>query len=107
MHVEAGVVNGNDLMLANQTTLPSKFADAKNASSLIAMRQACKNIFYTQVNSSTVNGSSDSTVITYAISPWKIWLAELDAGVAALILVLIAVTVISGKKSKKNIVVEK
>lgn len=103
MHVEAGITAGNDLMLANDKTLPSKIADTKNPTTMRAMRKACKNILYTQVNSSTVNGSSDSTQITYAISPWKIWLMELDAGLLALIAVLVVITVVSNKKRRNNI----
>ena len=106
MHVEAGVSNGNDLMLANETTLPTKFANVKDPSTLRVMRQACKNIFYTQVNSSTVNKTSDATVITYATSPWKIWLMEADIAVGVVVLALAAATIIS-KRRKKNIMVEK
>ena len=106
MHVEAGVSNGNDLMLANETTLPTKFANVKDPSTLRVMRQACKNIFYTQVNSSTVNKTSDATVITYATSPWKIWLMEADIAVGVVVLALVAATIIS-KRRKKNIMVEK
>ncbi|MBQ3773325.1 MAG: hypothetical protein II833_02950 [Pseudobutyrivibrio sp.] len=59
MNVEWGITNGNDLMLANASTLPSKIADTSNASSLKYMRQAAKNIIYTHVNSNIVNCLSD------------------------------------------------
>ena len=106
MPVEQGVVNGNDLMLANETTLPTKFADTKNPSTLLAMREACKNIFYTQVNSSTVNKTSDATVITYATAPWRIWLMEGNIGLGVVIAALLAVGIFGGKR-KKNIEVIK
>ena len=106
MHVESGVANGNDLMLANETTLPTKFADTKNPSTLRIMREACKNIFYTQVNSSTVNNTSDATVITYATAPWRIWLMEANIGVGAVALALLVGGII-GLKRKKNIEVVK
>ena len=106
MHVEAGVSNGNDLMLANETTLPTKFADTKNPSTLRVMREACKNIFYTQVNSSTVNKTSDSTVITYATSPWKIWLYEADAAVGALIVLLLIASLMTSRHQKNIEVVD-
>lgn len=102
MHVEAGVSSGNDLMLANETTLPTKFTDTKNPSTVRVMREACKNIFYTQVNSSTVNKTSDATVITYATAPWRIWLMEGNIGVGVVALALIAAGFIVGKR-KKNI----
>ncbi|MBQ8136386.1 MAG: hypothetical protein IJ174_03040 [Clostridia bacterium] len=107
MHVEAGVSNGNDLMLANETTLPTKFADTKNPSTLRVMREACKNIFYTQVNSSTVNGTSDATVITYGTAPWRVWLMEGSIGIGVVVLGLALVTLIKGRKGReKNIMVE-
>ena len=106
MHVESGVANGNDLMLANETTLPTKFTDVKNPSTLRIMREACKNIFYTQVNSSTVNKTSDATVITYATSPWRIWLMEGNVGMGVIILALFALGFFN-RKRKKNIEVIK
>ena len=107
MHVEAGVAAGNDLMLANESTLPTKFTDIKNPSTLRIMREACKNIFYTQVNSSTVNGTSDATTISYATSPWKLWLLNADIVLAVILLALALITWLSWRKrrEKKIIVV--
>ena len=70
MHTEEGVANGNDLMLANEMTLPTNFADINNASTLLAMRQACKNIIYSHVNSNAMNGKASGDKISYGISPW-------------------------------------
>ena len=69
------------------------------------MREACKNIFYTQVNSATVNKTSDATVITYGTAPWRAWVnyANIGLGVVAAGLVLLTVL----KSRKKNIAVEK
>ena len=104
MHVENGVANGNDLMLANEMTLPTKFADTKNPSTLRVMREACKNIFYTQVNSSTVNKTSDATVITYGTSPWRAWLMYANIGIGAVIVLLALLTIF--KRRRSNISVE-
>lgn len=102
MHVEDGVVHGNDLMLANQMTLPTKFANTKEASTVLAMRQACKNIIYTLTNSGAVNGLSDSVSITYETSPWIIWLMQLDLVIVAIIILLILLTILL-RKRRKNI----
>lgn len=91
MHVEQGVSNGNDLMLANASTLPTRFADVNNPSTVKVMRQAVKNSIYTIVNSNAVNGKSSSTVISYGISPWKIWLAAVDV---VMVLIITALTVV-------------
>ncbi len=91
-HVEEGVVNGNDLMLANASTLPSRFADIKQPSTVIAMRQAMKNCIYTIVNSNAVNGQSASVVISYKISPWKIWLIIFDVAVLVVIALILLLT---------------
>ena len=70
------------------------------------MREAVKNIFYTQVNSSTVNKTSDATVITYATAPWRIWLMEGNIGVGVVALALIAAGFIVGRRKKNIEVVE-
>ena len=105
MHVEDGVNNGNDLMLANEMTLPTKFASTKHPSTLRIMREACKNIFYTQVNSATVNKTSDATVITYGTAPWRAWLNYANIGLGVIIAGLILLTVLKSRK-KKNIEIE-
>ncbi len=105
MNVEDGVNNGNDLMLANEMTLPTKFASTKNASTLRIMREACKNIFYTQVNSATVNKTSDATVITYGTAPWRAWVNYANIGLGVIAAGLVLLTVL--KSRKKNIAVER
>lgn len=102
MHVEQGVVAGNDLMLANETTLASKFTDTNNPSTVKAMRQAVKNIVYSIVNSNAVNGLSDATTVTYGIAPWRIALYAADAALVVLAGVFIAVGVVMAKKAAKK-----
>ncbi|MBQ1493079.1 MAG: glycoside hydrolase family 3 C-terminal domain-containing protein, partial [Blautia sp.] len=88
MDVEAGVVAGNDLMLANAATLASSFKDTNNPSTVLAMRRAVKNIVYSLVNSNSMTGLSDATTITYGMSPWKRLLYIADAILVVLSLLL-------------------
>lgn len=105
MHVEDGVNNGNDLMLANEMTLPTKFTDTKNPSTIRIMREATKNILYTQVNSATVNNTSDATVITYGTAPWRAWVNYANIGLGVLIAGLLILTLLK-RPRQNNITVE-
>jgi beta-glucosidase len=101
MDVEAGVVAGNDVMLANAATLPTSFRDVKNPSTVIAMRNAAKNIIYATVNSNGANGLSDSTYVTYKMSPWKKIMYGIDA-----VLVIIAIFMfVLGQINRKKAVI--
>ena len=101
MNVEAGVSSGNDLMLANSSTLLSRFKDTSNPSTVKAMRQALKNIIYMHANSNTVNGLSDGTTIEYGMAPWRM----IMYGVDAVLVILGAVLIILGvKKSKSSVI---
>ncbi len=104
MNVEDGVNNGNDLMLANEMTLPTKFTDTKNPSTIRIMREATKNILYTQVNSATVNKTSDATVISYGTAPWRAWVTYANIGLGVLIAGLVLLTVFRRRRS--NVTVE-
>lgn len=100
MHVEQGVSSGNDLMLANAATLPTKFADTNNASTQKIMRQAVKNIVYMHVNSNTVNGLSDGTTVEYGVAPWRLAMYGIDA---VLVLAGTALIVLGVRKGKKSV----
>lgn len=104
MNVEQGVSNGNDLMLANSSTLPTSFADTSNASTVKVMRQALKNILYMHVNSNTVNGLSDGTSIEYGIAPWRILMYVVCGVLAVLGLLLIALGFRKRKNSNKAVI---
>ena len=69
------------------------------------MREACKNIFYTQVNSATVNRTSDATVVSYGMAPWRTWLMYANIGLGVVIAGLVLLTVLK-RPRKKNIAVE-
>ncbi len=51
MDAEQGIRNGNDICLAPYDSDTNNIHDQESATSLLAMRQACKNIMYTVVNS--------------------------------------------------------
>ena len=108
MFVEKGVESGNDLMLDNKSTLPTKFEDPKNKSTIKIMRDAVKNVAYTLINSNTVNGSSATSTVTYDMSPWKKILFAIDgAFLAAVIILLIAFIIKRRKKPETKEVIEK
>ena len=101
MNCEWGVSSGNDLMLANISTLPSKFADTSNPSTQKVMRQAVKNIAYMTIHSNAANGMSDGTTVEYGIAPWKLALY----GVGALLVLGGAALILFGvRKSRKSVI---
>lgn len=100
MNVEQGVANGNDMMLANAATLPTKFTDTNNASTLKVMRQALKNAVYMHVNSNTVNGLSDGTTVEYGVAPWRMLMYGVDG---VLVLAGAALLVLGIRKNRKNV----
>ena len=102
MNVEQGVVAGNDLMLANESTLASRFADTSNPSTVKAMRQAVKNIVYTSVNGNAVNGLSNATTVTYGMSPWRKLLYLADAVLVILAAAFIALALWIKKQPDKS-----
>lgn len=93
MHVEEGVLNGNDLMLANELTIKSSFADTSNPSTIKIMRQAVKNILYSHANSNAVNGLASGDITKYNIAPWQIILIVIDVvlvlGIAAVVFFIV------------------
>ena len=109
MNVEWGVSSGNDLMLANSSTLQSRFKDTTNASTVRVMREAMKNCLYTLVNSSTVIGTSTGTQITYALAPWQIaaWAATGVLCVGGAVLIVLGIKRKEKKGGKKVVEVVK
>lgn len=98
MHVEAGVVAGNDLMLANESTLATRFTDTSKPSTVLAMRQASKNIIYTIVNGNAVNGLSNAMMVSYGTSPWKKLLYIVDAALVVIAAGLVALGIYLTKR---------
>ena len=100
MNCEWGVSNGNDLMLANISTLPSKFTDLNNPSTMLVMRQAVKNIAYMTIHSNAANGLSDGTTVEYGLAPWRLALYGLDG---LLVIGGILLIIFGLKKSRKKV----
>ena len=84
MDAEQGIRNGNDICLAPYDSDTNNVHDLTGATSLNAMRQACKNIMYTVVNSRAYAPENLQT----GLQPWQIVAIVVDAviflGLAAL-----------------------
>lgn len=58
---------GGDIMLSPEGRILS---DAASATSVLAMRQAVKNVLYTTVNSNAMNGNVSATLVEYLTPTW-------------------------------------
>ena len=90
--------NGNDLMLGFNSAATNVLSD-KNATAVIAMRQACKNILYTIGNSGyyTVNAVSEG-----GLSKMQKLFYTVDGCVGAGILALLAIVLVRWRKKKAH-----
>ena len=87
--------NGNDAMLVAYDTETNHVTDTKSATSVQAMRKACKNIMYTVVNSRAYDAENIQT----GLQNWQIMAIVIDALFAA---ILIALEVVAFKRLKKR-----
>ena len=87
--------NGNDCMLVAYDTDTNHVTDTESATSVLAMRQACKNILYTTVNSRAY----DEANLNGGLQTWEIMAIVIDILCAGLV-VLIEVKAI--KRYKKD-----
>lgn len=87
--------NGNDLMLVAYDTDTNKVKDTQSATSIIAMRQASKNIMYTAVNSRAYFDEN----YDLSIPTWKIMLGVVDVVLAG---AFIGLQVVMIKKYKRS-----
>lgn len=76
--------NGNDCMLVAYDTETNHLTDSTSATSLLAMRQACKNIMYTVVNSRAYAPEN----LTEGLQGWQIAAIIIDILLGALIVFL-------------------
>lgn len=93
MDAEQGIRNGNDICLAPYDADTNNVHDLQSATSMLAMRQACKNIMYTVVNSRAYDPANLNT----GLAGWKIVAIVIDA---LLLAVLIAIEVMLIRKKK-------
>ena len=99
MYSDHGVRNGNDLMLGFGSAATNQFTD-QNATAVLAMRQACKNILYTVVNSGYYTGvesdpadAPDKMVTTFR---------NVDIGIGVVLLLLEALLIRGFLKRRKE-----
>ena len=89
--------NGCDLMLATYATDQSTVTDQTSATSIIAMRQASKNILYTVVNSRAYDTSAG-----VSLPAWEIGLICIDVAIGALLVLLEVLAVRKYNRQKKE-----
>ncbi|MGN0299130.1 MAG: glycoside hydrolase family 3 C-terminal domain-containing protein [Lachnospiraceae bacterium] len=89
--------NGNDCMLVAYDTATNHVTDTSSATSIIAMRQACKNILYTAVNSRAYAAEN----LTTGPQGWQIAFYVVDVIVVLAIIALEIVAVKNYKKRKR------
>ncbi len=87
--------NGNDCMLVAYDTETNHLTDTTSATSLLAMRQACKNIMYTVVNSRAYAPEN----LSGGLMNWQIAAIIIDLLFAALIIFLEIRTLKTYKKA--------
>ncbi len=87
--------NGNDCMLVAYDTETNHLTDTTSATSLNAMRQACKNIMYTVVNSRAYAPEN----LNEGLQNWQIMAISIDV-IAGALIVLLEVLII--KRYKKD-----
>lgn len=91
--------NGTDIMLVNYDTETNHLTDQTSATGVQAMREACKNILYTVVNSRAYAEEN----LKSGLENWQILLIVIDI-VAAGIIVLLEMRAV--KKYKKDAAAE-
>ncbi len=101
------VRNGNDAMLGFMQHESNEITNTESATLVSAMRQACKNIFYTVVNSGnyTIPDPNEGKMDNMT----KMFIG-IDAGIAVVALGVMAIVLIRWNKKRKdtiNVVVEK
>ena len=84
MDSDMGIRGGTDCMLVAYDTETNHLTDTKSATSIKAMRQACKNIMYTVVNSRAYEPEN----LTSGLMNWQIMAIVIDVIFAALIILL-------------------
>jgi len=90
--------NGNDFMLVAYDTETNHVKDTNSATSLLAMRQACKNIMYTVVNSRAY--VSDN--LNAGMPAWQVTAIVVDVVLAACLIALEVVVVKRYRKRAEN-----
>lgn len=98
MDADREIRNGNDCMLVAYDTETNHLTDTESATSVQAMRQACKNIMYTVVNSRAYDPENLET----GLMGWQIAAIVIDVVLAAAILALEAAAVVRYRRRVKE-----
>lgn len=101
MNADQAIRNGNDFCLVNYETGTNRLTDKTSATSVIAMRQASKNILYTVVNSRAYAEEN----LNPGMPAWQILMIVVDVIVVALLAVWEVMAVKKFKKGRVEIVV--
>lgn len=94
--------NGNDIMLVAYDAGTNSVKDQSSATSIIAMRQASKNIMYTVVNSRAYYDEN----FTVEMATWKKMAIAADVVMAGLFVVLEVLTIKKYRSSKEELKIE-
>ena len=95
MDSDQGIRGGTDCMLVSYDTETNHVTDTTSATSVLAMRQAAKNILYTTVNSRAYDPAN---LTGGGLQGWQIAVIAIDV---VIVVILAAGTVMIVKKSKK------
>lgn len=98
MDADREIRNGNDCMLVAYDTETNHLTDKESATAVQAMRQACKNIMYTVVNSRAYDPENLET----GLMGWQIAAIVIDVVLAAAILALEAAAVVRYRRRVKE-----
>lgn len=90
--------NGGDAMLVNYDMGSNHLTDQTSATSILAMRQACKNIMYTVVNSRAYSDEN----LNPPTPVWQTILIAIDVVVVLAILALELTIIRQGYKKRKT-----
>ena len=90
--------NGNDFCLVAYDMESNHLTDKTSATSVIAMRQAAKNIMYTVVNSRAYDVENLQT----GLMPWQITMIVIDVILVAGVIVLEVITIKKYRERKVN-----
>ena len=100
MNADQAVRNGNDAMLVPYDSETNHVKDTESATSVKAMRQSCKNILYTVVNSRAYSDDN----IKEGLLNWQITAIVIDAILAVGIIVLEVLTIKRYRKRKSQLI---
>lgn len=101
MNADQAIRNGNDFCLVNYETGTNRLVDKESATSVIAMRQAAKNILYTVVNSRAYEEEN----LNPGMPAWQILMIVVDVIIVALLALWEVKAIKKFKKTKEETVV--